>query len=127
MRKDGLNIYCKSCKREYLQEYAKSDIGKQAQAKYRDKNRAKIREYNLKRNFGINMRKYKKLFKKQEGKCAICETHQSELDRVLAVDHNHENGKIRGLLCSACNKAIGFLKDNPQVILKAHDYVTLSR
>lgn len=44
------------------------------------------------------------------GKCAICEKHQDKFDKALAVDHNHINGKIRGLLCSVCNRMLGFLK-----------------
>ncbi len=62
--------------------------------------------------YGINIEEYNLLFAKQEGKCAICGTHQSGLKKVLSVDHCHETGKVRGLLCQRCNSGIGFLNDD---------------
>ena len=62
--------------------------------------------YDWKR-YGINItpKEYLKLLKKQNGVCAICgKTNKSKKD--LAVDHNHETGKVRGLLCTWCNTHI---------------------
>jgi len=52
---------------------------------------------------------YSKLLEKQSHACAICEIHQSKLNRPLFVDHCHNTGRIRGLLCRPCNLGIGFL------------------
>ena len=52
---------------------------------------------------------YNQLFNKQSGRCAICGIHQNDINKKLAVDHNHLTGKVRGLLCSKCNMAIGLL------------------
>ena len=52
---------------------------------------------------------YNQLFNKQYGCCAICGIHQNDINKKLAVDHNHLTGKVRGLLCSKCNMAIGLL------------------
>lgn len=70
-----------------------------------------IRNKNLIYNFGITLADYENLLKQQLGVCAIC-SHTSSDGRQLCVDHNHTTGVIRGLLCSACNTAIGLMKDD---------------
>lgn len=47
-----------------------------------------------------------KLFKRQNGKCGLCQKSESEFKRKLNVDHNHKTGKVRGLLCYRCNKYV---------------------
>lgn len=81
------------------------------------------RDYRLLRKFGINTEEYNKIFQEQGGCCDICKRHQSEFDIALCVDHNHETGKIRGLLCTNCNAGIGMLKDNSSVINSAINYL----
>lgn len=51
---------------------------------------------------------YHALFDLQQGRCAICHTHQDELNERLAVDHDHQSGAVRGLLCRGCNKNLGW-------------------
>ena len=82
------------------------------------------RDCYLKRQFNISSDEYNELFNKQECRCIICNIHQSELTRKLAVDHNHKTGKIRGLLCDNCNRAIGLLKDDPEVLERAFKYLS---
>lgn len=55
--------------------------------------------------------------------CAICSKHRSEFTKALSVDHCHDTGKVRGLLCSPCNLAIGNFQENIESILKAVDYL----
>ena len=57
----------------------------------------------------------------QGGLCAICGRKQPE--KWLAVDHDHETGVIRGLLCSRCNSGLGQFKDNPDRLRLAADYL----
>lgn len=68
-----------------------------------------------------------KLMEIQEGKCAICEaTHSGKAKRRLSVDHNHETGQIRALLCHDCNWMIGYLerrKDRPTTLIKLAEYL----
>lgn len=75
----------------------------------------------LMRKYGITLAFYNELLAKQHGKCAICGggngTHK------LAIDHCHATGRVRGLLCKRCNTAIGMLNDNPDLLLRASDYV----
>ena len=66
------------------------------------------REVAWKRNgLKLTIERYDELLLKQGNRCAICGTHQSELKIALAVDHDHETGEIRGLLCSRCNINLG--------------------
>lgn len=83
---------------------------------------------NLKRSFGIGLDEYLEKFKNQNGVCAICEEEetsksQSGTLRRLAVDHCHSSNKIRELLCSRCNKALGAIEDNVELLQKMIDYL----
>lgn len=64
--------------------------------------------------YGITPEEYDRRVKEQDGKCAICLE-----ERPLAVDHCHETGKVRGLLCRSCNAGMGMLKDDPERLRRA--------
>ena len=87
------------------------------------KNTDKLR----KRKYGITREQYEKMLREQEGLCAGC--HQPEtvtrggVVRELVVDHNHETGAVRGLLCSKCNIMLGLCKDQTVVLLRLADYL----
>ena len=90
---------------------------------YRENNKDKMRNRDLKRNFGISLHEYDLMLTEQKGKCACCGTHQNELTRNLAVDHDHDTGLIRGLLCHICNTGIGKLGDNIEGLMRALNYL----
>lgn len=77
----------------------------------------------LKATYGIDVGQYNALFATQKGFCAICNKHQQDLERQLGVDHDHKTGKIRGLLCSECNSALGFFKDSRKNLENAMIYL----
>lgn len=90
----------------------------------------KIRDSKLRAMFGITAEEYDRMFRAQNSVCAICcepetETRHGKVRR-LCVDHDHKTKRVRALLCSACNLALGYLKDNPliahaaQLYLEAH-------
>ena len=81
------------------------------------------RRHDLKNLYGITPDDYNRMFVEQKGCCAICGTHQQELKKKLAVDHDHETGKVRGLLCRSCNTGIGLLKENKEILLAAISYL----
>lgn len=81
--------------------------------------------YDIYKKYGIDFAIYNKMFKEQEGCCGICKRHQSEFDSRLVVDHNHETGKVRGLLCFQCNTALGLLKENKQSVMNMVIYIQL--
>ena len=66
----------------------------------------------VKADFGITKVEYNELLEKQKGVCALCPATDSGDGRPLFVDHCHETGRVRGLLCKQCNTAIGLLGDN---------------
>ena len=81
----------------------------------------------LRDSFGISLERYQEMLEEQDHKCAICGTSDAGTrkgkPKMLAVDHCHDSGKIRGLLCESCNQGIGKLKDDPTILRKAADYI----
>ena len=75
----------------------------------------------LMRLYGINNEDYNNMFKEQSGKCEICGRHQSEINHVLCVDHNHSTGKVRALLCNKCNMLVGIVETSN--IRAAEEYI----
>ena len=76
----------------------------------------------LKGKYGITVEDYQQMFIDQENKCAICQRH-SRGEKTLVIDHNHETGKVRGLLCYSCNSGIGLLQDNIKMLHNAIEYL----
>ncbi|HDU5574535.1 TPA: endonuclease VII domain-containing protein [Klebsiella aerogenes] len=89
--------------------------------------KSKQREASLKHNYGISIEHYEFLLSEQNNSCAICGEKETIKFRGklknLCVDHCHSSGKIRGLLCSSCNRGIGLLKDDPNLLRKAINYL----
>ena len=69
------------------------------------------------------LEEYQAWFDEQNGKCAVCNTHQDKLGQTLAVDHCHETMQVRGLLCFNCNIGIGKLGDTYKDLVKAAKYL----
>ena len=83
----------------------------------------------LLRGYGLTLDDYNRMLAEQNGVCAICKQPEKARTngglgvRALAVDHCHATGKVRGLLCSHCNKAIGSLQDSVEILLAAAYYL----
>lgn len=146
---DGLSFICKQCMNARQREYRKSPAFRSDEAKakrsayyYANKERIKQREASrhaeaphvrrnqvLRKKFGIGVDEYKAMLDKQGGLCAICRQPERAINastRAVAsmpVDHDHRTGKIRGLLCSHCNRAIGLFQDSPQILKSAINYL----
>ena len=108
----GYRSICKSCKKMQVLEWRKSH--KQHTAKWH-------RTKNLKR-YGLTDQDYGKMLTAQNNCCAICDRHESTFSNKLAVDHCHVTGKVRALLCTRCNTAIGSLS-SPELLNKAKEYL----
>ena len=97
------------------------------QASYRERNREILRDKERERTFGITRHEYAEMFHWQNGGCAICSKPETATRngkiKALSVDHDHESGKIRGLLCSDCNTGIGKLKEDRSIFISAIRYL----
>lgn len=103
---------------------------KEYQRNWRKKNPLSAKGISLKKQYGITIQEYLKLYDSQNGECAICgEAKHSFLAgdagkvHTLVVDHCHERGCIRKLLCASCNKALGGFKDSPALLRRAAEYI----
>ena len=95
---------------------------------WRKKNPDKAKNADLKKYYGITLEQYRMMSDKQNHCCAICGEKETSLDAkgteiFMPVDHCHKTGKIRELLCAACNKALGGFKDNSFLLRKAAEYI----
>jgi len=111
-------------RREYMRQSYNDNSEKRR--KYSQTYRAKLgyedyRRGNLRKR-GLTPDGYDILLRRQNGVCAICGT-PPPAGKVLCVDHDHVDKKVRGLLCDRCNQGIGFLKDSPTIIEAALKYV----
>jgi len=109
----GYEFQCKDCRLVYQRK--RRDRNNELNRKHyatSEKRRMDIKATNLRNKFGISIDKYNEMFSKQNGCCAICSTHQQDISKRLAVDHNHETQEVRGLLCMKCNLAVGYLNDS---------------
>lgn len=106
-RPDGTAFYCKQCQAEY----------------------------NRKTLYGITREQHADLMSKQGGRCAVCKVSEAQRQLAFAVDHDHRccpgerscGRCLRGLLCDACNRAIGFMKDSPENLRSAAAYLEVFR
>lgn len=82
------------------------------------------RNARLQATYGITLSEYNIILADQHGVCAICKVPHFP-ERPLVVDHDHDSGVVRGLLCSECNTGIGLLGDNPATLESAITYLDL--
>jgi hypothetical protein len=102
----GVEPMCKACRlrkrREYSRQYPE-----------------RVRNTDLQQRYGITLDDYHTLLAKQQGKCAIC----GKAETPLKVDHNHQTGKVRGLLCHLCNAMIGCAREEIAILASAAAYL----
>lgn len=77
----------------------------------------------LKHNYGIGIEDFDCLSEMQKGLCGGCHAHQSQFKKRFSVDHDHKTNRIRGLLCSNCNTAIGLVYDNIETLRRLAVYL----
>lgn len=74
--------------------------------RHKERYKEKNREYSYKTQYGITIKQYDQMHTEQDHRCAICRAPQDQYKSRFAVDHDHDTGKIRGLLCIICNRRI---------------------
>ena len=91
------------------------------------------RDWHLRRTFGITSAEYDEMLRAQDGKCLGCGRSYSRVDSRsgqpfrLVVDHDHVTGKVRGLLCTHCNLALGYAEESPVALRRLADYIERHR
>lgn len=127
----GNNKPRKQCKRCYQDVQNKSPYqqDKEKKAKrhkiWREERGGKLKkkDKDLQYKFGITLEDYNRMKSEQNDRCYLCDKHQSQVKLQFAVDHCHETGVVRKLLCSNCNTGLGQFKDNIEVLTKAIEYL----
>lgn len=131
----GYTYSCKVCRREKSKKWYKEnpdkvrkliDDTKDYRKQYYSRPDVKLRHRltRVKREFGLEPEEYLKMFEEQNHKCFICGNEETSVkNKNLSVDHCHKTGKIRALLCNRCNTGIGQFEDNPELLLKAFNYL----
>ena len=114
--KDGRDGKCKACR-------AVADAKRRETRAYKEQMRRK----HYRKKYGIAIEDYDRLFELQDGKCAICGDSDTGKFNHLCVDHDHKTGEVRGLLCNPCNKGIGCLRDDKEILKSAIGYLTDSQ
>ena len=110
-RKDGHYVRCRNCQAQYSKQY---------RARFPDRST----DASIKYKYGITLDQYKEKLNDQGNACAICQTKipGGKKDSFF-IDHDHETGKVRGLLCRSCNLMIGHAKDDTQLLATAIGYL----
>lgn len=106
---------------KYQNQYM-NDIVRQKCKEYYHNNKDSVKNTYLQTNYKITLEDYNLLLEKQNEKCKIC-NQDCSTGKSLAVDHNHETGKVRGLLCKNCNIGLGMFFDNLDFLESAVTYL----
>lgn len=143
---DGLNGRCKPCNRAVVAQWQRGnpDRVRLQRAKWKRENPDKVNADARKRyrawrdgnsasgetfkkirawRYGIKPEDYVEMLELQDGRCLICGYLPKPGERYLAIDHDHETGTIRGLLCNPCNRGLGLLGDDPDRLVAAASYL----
>ena len=119
--------FCLPCRRKkgIARHAARTPEEREAYLEYQRSWKARnpdyMKGYSLQKNYGITAEEYDALFEAQGGVCAICGSPPTK--RLLDTDHCHATGRIRGLLCSPCNVAVGMVKEDPKIVRALLSYI----
>lgn len=116
---------CNDCENERQRQYQSKRL-KNGTSEYKAKVRSMNRKSCLKTRYGISYDKFKEMSQAQDNRCMICRRlpWESRINlKELCVDHDHETGKVRGLLCSQCNTALGLFSDSKEKLNAAVNYL----
>jgi endogenous inhibitor of DNA gyrase (YacG/DUF329 family) len=125
-------IVCDICGQEYEHwQHMSKFCSKQCYHKamyFRSKDRVLSKDYQLRKTYGISLQEFEQMVEDQNNLCAICkepEVMKQKDGRLfpLCVDHNHETGQIRDLLCRRCNMALGLLREDTSLVDAMKQYI----
>ena len=126
--REGAKGSCLNCRR--IAKLVKKGLSVEEARLVEPRGKKVIKDKDWKKNsqlkylYGIDLERLNKMRKEANYKCQICGCHESEsTGGTLCVDHNHETGEVRGLLCRHCNKSLGGFKDSREILLNAAKYL----
>lgn len=119
--KDGKGYRCKDCERLVVKSY---------RTRYYEQTKEWQRQRNRKSKYGLSKEQYEDLKLAQDCKCAVCKvvldfSVKPDMKIRAVVDHCHSTNKVRGLLCSRCNQALGLFDDDKEKLQGAITYLEL--
>lgn len=116
-RSGGRRAMCKACSLEQSNEW---------RARHHDKAKEIQRRSALRRRLlshGLELAQFEAMVENTQGRCEICGRAPTGAKRELSIDHDHQTGRVRGLLCDSCNMAIGLLSDDPDRAIQVAAYL----
>lgn len=126
--KDGLSSWCCVCTKQSAARRVASPEGKKYRRRYRKLYpklvSAAIRKSRLKKVYNLSTVEYEQLLHEQQSCCSICKTPAIKFTKPLCIDHDHQTGKVRGLLCHNCNLLLGNAHDNIDILHESIHYLT---
>ena len=122
--KDGLHHECRECRLAFQRD----PVNIAAKKKWAKENEEQVKltrkERYYKNTYGISREEYDNMRVEQNHCCYICGMHESDNhNKILYVDHDHDTGLVRKLLCSKCNHGLGLFNDSPWLLDKAAQYL----
>lgn len=113
---------CKNCLNEQLRN---SESRRKNYTESRKRNKEQIENKRLIKEYGIDREGKRRLLETQDNKCKICKTEllMGMDPHYVHIDHNHKTNKVRGILCTNCNRGLGCFKDNINSLYTAIDYL----
>lgn len=120
---DGRNAYCKECNCRHSNTWyhQNPEKARAQRQRYYQGHKEEFWAANLRSRFGLSVENFMTVLEAQQHKCAIC---CGVFTSRPCVDHDHETGEIRGLLCGECNLGLGKFKDNKQTLQAAIEYLS---
>jgi hypothetical protein len=126
---DGyLRSKCISCWKAGILAYKRADPARWAAnaRRYREAKPEITKRTRLKSVYGLTFEEFVLMFSMQDGRCLICgRVFAGQFDPFLHVDHDHATGRVRGLLCHVCNKALGAFGESPDRLRRAATYLEI--
>lgn len=114
---------CKECRQtQYRKRWADmSTEERQAWNKHQNNKKDYHKNYRLQTKYGLSLEQFNEMYEHQSGQCAICSADVAP--NKICVDHDHNTGRVRQLLCHNCNVILGHCFENPSILIKCVDYL----
>jgi len=122
--KHGNSAWCIDCHQVYKMDWQKRMTQRKTKYAKSEKGKTHRRCHHRLKTYNLSQKEYSLIFyRRQRGKCPICNNLLKEYGREQAIDHDHQTGRVRGVLCRLCNRGIGFFNDDTVRLKRAIRYL----